>query len=66
MSSGYVSEAEYGDARLAGWPWADIYPCPITGCWLYALDNAPASDATCGQPSCCNPAHGGAVPLTPP
>lgn len=27
---------EYGDARLPERFWIKVYPCPITGCWLWA------------------------------
>ncbi len=47
---------EYGDERLGQWPWRDIYPCPITGCWLHVYDISVVG-FTCGQDACCNPAH---------
>lgn len=47
---------EYGSLDLAGWPWQDIYPCPITGCWLYD-GNIVLPETFCGQPACCNPSH---------
>lgn len=48
---------EYGDIRLPGWSWADIYPCPVTGCWLHVARDVPITATICGQAACCNPAH---------
>lgn len=28
--------AEYGDARLPDRFWEKVYPCPLTGCWVWA------------------------------
>jgi hypothetical protein len=47
---------EYDDERLGQWPWPDIYPCPITGCWLHVYDIS-VIGFTYGQNECCNPAH---------
>jgi HNH endonuclease len=30
-----VPEIEYGDTRLPERYWIKVYPCPVTGCWLW-------------------------------
>lgn len=50
------SATDYGSPDLEGWPWQNIYPCPITGCWLYVGDVF-LGQTLCCQPACCNPSH---------
>jgi hypothetical protein len=52
-----LENVEYGDVRLPEWPWPDIHPCPVTGCWLYTGSDFPAVTNSCGQSACCNPDH---------
>lgn len=31
-----MTDATYGDLRLPDGFWVHVYPCPLTGCWLWA------------------------------
>lgn len=55
LVSGEISD--YGDPRLPDSVWNDMYPCPVTGCWLTTATYHLDVDRWCGQSICSNPAH---------
>jgi hypothetical protein len=56
---------DYGD-DVEGYSWTDIYPCPVTGCWIDVSGVGPGPHALwCGQAACRNPGHRTA-PAPPP